>query len=103
MLKKIGFTMAAMLGLLVMGSAKPAKADVRFGVYLGTPAYTYPVAPYAYSYPYGYSAPAYVYPGPSYVAPYYRYRDRDRHDWRDRQQYRQRDYRDNREQRGRRH
>ena len=42
MLKKIGFTTAALFGLLLMGNTKPAKADVRFGDYLGAPANTYP-------------------------------------------------------------
>jgi hypothetical protein len=88
MFKKIGFTAAALFGLLLMGSAKPAKAEVHFGIYLGAPApaYSYPVDPYAYSYPYSYAAPAYVYPAPTYVAPYYSYgyrdRDHDRREWR---------------------
>ena len=91
MLKKIGFTTAALFGLLLMGSARPAKAEVHFGIYLGAPAYTYPVDPYAYSYPYGYSGPAYVYRQPAYVAPYaygYTYRNRDRRDYRDRDRQR---------------
>ena len=104
MLKKIGFTTAALFGLLLVGNAKPAKADVRFGVYLGAPAYTYPVDPYAYSnaypYPYGYTAP--VYRAPSYVAPYsygYRDRDHDRHEWRERQRNHRHDQQDHRDRR----
>lgn len=106
MLKKIGFTTAALFGLLPMGNAKPAKADVRFGVYLGAPAYSYPVAPYSYTYPdpyaYGYSAPGYVYRAPAYVAPYsngYRDRDRNRNEWRGRQENRRHETRENRDRR----
>jgi hypothetical protein len=104
MLKKIGFTTAALFGLLLMGNAKPAKADVRFVVYLGAPAYSYPVAPYSYTYPdpyaYGYSAPGYVYRAPAYVAPYaYRDRDRNRNEWRGRQENRRHETRENRDRR----
>jgi hypothetical protein len=104
MLKKLGFTTAALFGLLLMGNAKPAKAEVHFGIYLGAPAYSYPVAPYAYTYPdpyvYGYSAPAYVYRAPAYVAPYvygYRDRDRNRHEWRERQEHRRHEIREHRD------
>jgi len=65
MLKTIGITTIALAGLLGFAAPKKADAETHFGVYLGGPAYTYPVAPY-YA-PYGY--PYYGYPyygGPSY-------------------------------------
>ena len=58
MLKKIGLPMMALFGLLAVAPLNQAKAAVRFGVYGGAPAYTYPVYP---PYPVA-PAPAYVYP-----------------------------------------
>jgi len=69
MLKKIGFPMMALFGLLAVAPLNQAKAAVRFGVYVGGPAYTYPVYP---PYPVA-PAPAYVYPAPVVPAPAYVY------------------------------
>jgi hypothetical protein len=70
MLKKIGLPMIALAGLMAFASPRPADARVRFGVSIGGPVYTAPVAPYPY-------APAYVdpyyAPAPAYVAPPYYY------------------------------
>jgi hypothetical protein len=80
MLKQLGITTMALAGLLGMAAPKKADARVHFGVYLGGPAYTYPVAPvapvpaapYAYAPDYGYYGdPAYAAPAPAYVEPYY--------------------------------
>src|SRR5882672_722512 len=94
MLKKlviITLALAALAGV----AAKPANAEVRFGVYLGgPPVVAVPVVPryvdpyYSpYYNPYYACPPAYGYryrvPAPRYyVAP--RYRGYERHDWRDR-------------------
>jgi hypothetical protein len=59
MLKKIGLPMMALFGLLALAPLNQAKAAVRFGVFVGAPAYTYPVYP---PYP--------VVPAPAYVYPY---------------------------------
>jgi hypothetical protein len=80
MLKKIGLPMMALFGLLALAPLNQAKAAVRFGVYVGAPAYTYPVYP---SYPVA-PAPAYVYaapvvPAPAYVYPYAAWGGRDFH------------------------
>jgi len=109
MLKKIGLPVVLLAGLFAF-APRPAKAEVHFGVYLGAPAY--PVYPAVPAYPaYGYDAypdyyayppaPVYRYPAPAYVAPYsygYRYdsrgygrhewRERDRHDRHERQEFR---------------
>jgi hypothetical protein len=89
---------ALALGALLMAAPPKAKAGVRFGVYVGGPAYSYPVDPYAYQhqspypdyyysspYPYSYSAPA-----PVYVAPYNNWEherhermEHERHEWRE--------------------
>jgi hypothetical protein len=55
MLKRIGLPVMALLGLLALAPTNQAKAAVRFGVYVGAPAYVYP-------------AP--VVPAPAYVSPY---------------------------------
>src|SRR5437764_9227807 len=97
MLKKIGFSVALLGGLMAFAAPRPAKAEVHFGVYVGAPAPVYrTVPPYpAYGYdnsyvdPYAYPA-APVYAAPTYVAPYsygYGYRDRDRHEWRERAEH----------------
>ena len=58
MLKKIGIPILTLAAMLILIPAPQARAGVRFGVYIGGPAYvaTAPV------YPYAYPAPAYVYP-----------------------------------------
>jgi hypothetical protein len=58
MLKKIGLSMMALFGLLALAPLNQAKAAVRFGVYVGAPACTYPVYRRYPVVP----APAYVYP-----------------------------------------
>jgi len=63
MLKKIGLPMMMLLGLVALAPLQQAKAAVRFGVYVGAPAYTYPVyRPYPVV-----TAPAYVYPYGAWV------------------------------------
>jgi hypothetical protein len=72
MLKKIGLPVMALFGLLALAPLPQAKAAVRFGVYVGAPAYTcpvyrpYPVVP----------APAYVYPHRVWVGRDFRVRGR---------------------------
>ena len=68
MLKRTGLAMLALLAVLVLANPPAAHAAVRFGVAVG-PRYAYPVAPYAYGYPYGY----YPYAYPYYGYPYYSY------------------------------
>jgi hypothetical protein len=68
-LKKLGLPILALAGIMMFVGTPKADAAVRFGVYLGGPAY-----PYAYSYPYAY--PNYYYPytypyGYGYAHPYY--------------------------------
>jgi len=80
MFKKLGFPIVALAALLSFATPKPADARVHFGISIGGPVYTAPVAPYAYSYPYAYPATPYVdpyaysysypYTYPEYVAPY---------------------------------
>jgi hypothetical protein len=77
MLKKLGFTSVALLGMLILFAPAPASAQVRFGVSVGGPAPVYgyaapPVYP-AYPVPYNsyYDAP--YYPAPVYVGPSYGY------------------------------
>jgi hypothetical protein len=75
MLKKIGLPMMALAGILAFGAPRAAQARVHFGVAIGGPVYTAPVAPYPYGYGYApyvdpYYAPAYVAPAP-YVDPYF--------------------------------
>jgi len=71
MIRKLGIPLVAIFALLVLFTAPQASAAVRFGVYVGGPAYAYPAPAYPYPYPgpyynsyppYGYAAPAYVYP-----------------------------------------
>lgn len=63
MLKKIGLPLMALAGILAVAPHQ-AEAAVRFGVYVGAPAYTVR-APYV-RVP-AYVAPAYVAPAPVYV------------------------------------
>ena len=69
--KRLGIPVLALAALLAMFTPTPASAAVRFGVYLGGPAY-----PYAYQYGYPYSEPYYApyayggYPY-GYLNPYY--------------------------------
>jgi len=72
MLKKIGIPLLTLAAMVVLVPTPKANAEVRFGISVGRPAYSYPVDPYAYSSPYPngyYSYPAY----PSYQAPVYGY------------------------------
>jgi len=94
MLKK-SIIAAVILGALLLLAPHPASAQVRFGVYVGSPGYSYPYSYYPYSYPvysypypYVYRYPAYTnyYVAPRYVSPYvYRYEINRRHrhhdDW----------------------
>ena len=78
MLKKLGITTIALAGMLAFAAPKKADARVCFGVYVGGPAYSYPVAPapvapYAYAPNYAYVAPAPAYVEPYYAAPSYRF------------------------------
>lgn len=75
MLKKVGIPLLTLAAMLILIPAPQAKAGVRFGVYLGAPAYVAPAPVYP---PYSYVAPApgyynpypaYGYPAP-YVYPY---------------------------------
>jgi hypothetical protein len=86
MLKKIGLPLMALLGVLALAPHQ-AKAAVRFGVYMGAPAYTYP----AYPAPTYYAAPPYVAVTPAYVYPR---RDVDRHE--DRVEHRREEFREHR-------
>jgi hypothetical protein len=75
MQKKIGLPLIALAGIMAFGAPRAAEARVHFGVAIGGPVYTAPVAPYPYGYGYAppyvdpYYGPAYVAPAP-YVAPY---------------------------------
>ncbi|MCU1274703.1 MAG: hypothetical protein JWO48_2134 [Bryobacterales bacterium] len=72
MLKKIGIPLLTLAAMVILVPAPKANAEVRFGISVGRPGYSYPVDPYAYSSPYPngyYSYPAY----PSYQAPVYGY------------------------------
>jgi hypothetical protein len=67
MLKKIGLTTIALLGMLSM-APHPAKAAVRIGIGVGVPAYTYPAYPVYPAYPPAYPPVAVtVTPGPFLV------------------------------------
>jgi len=85
MLKKIGIPLLTLAALLTVVPPQQAKAGVRFGVYLGAPAYVAP-APVYPPYPYPYVAPAPVYPAPApayvYPSPVWRGHDWDHRDWR---------------------
>jgi hypothetical protein len=61
MLKKIGIPLLALAALVIVMPTPQAKAGVRFGVYLGAPAYVTPAPVYP---------PAYVAPAPGYYNPY---------------------------------
>jgi hypothetical protein len=79
MLKKIGIPLLTLAAMLILIPAPQANAGVRFGVYVGGPAYVAPapVYPYAYPAPGYYNAyPAYPYPAPAYVYPYATWRGR---------------------------
>jgi hypothetical protein len=69
MLKKIGLPLVALAGIMAFGAPRAAQARVHFGVAIGGPVYTAPVAPYPYGY--GYAPTPYVDPyyAPTYVAP----------------------------------
>ena len=60
MLKKISLPLLVLLAALLLIPTPKAAAAVRFGVYIGGPAYARPVYRSPYVYPY--AAPAYVYP-----------------------------------------
>ena len=45
MLKKIGFSVALLGGLMAFAAPRPAKAEVHFGVYIGAPAPVYRTVP----------------------------------------------------------
>ena len=85
MLKKLGTPLLALAAILAVAPA-PAKAEVRFRVYLGAPVYTAPppapyyYEPYPYDSPYS-SLPYYSYPPAyTYSRPIFTYpRDRDYH------------------------
>ena len=102
MLKKV-LASIILLAALVLISPPKANAGVRFGIGIG-PAYTVPVVPYGYAYPYSYNPYGYYaspygyYAPPVYAYPYggfgfswghdrdFRFRDRgfrDHHDFRD--------------------
>jgi hypothetical protein len=82
MLKQISIAAAILVAVLLLAPSQ-ANAQVRFGVSIGTPVYTYPVYPNYYYQPYA-AYPYYRYPyysnyyvAPRYYAPYpvYRYRE----------------------------
>lgn len=74
MLKKIGIPLLALAAMVTVVPAQKASAAVRFGITIGGPAYSYPVAPYAYCSPYTNDYYSY----PSYQAPIYGYSYRNR-------------------------
>ncbi|MDP8981184.1 MAG: hypothetical protein M3O35_11395 [Acidobacteriota bacterium] len=87
MSKRIGIPVFVLVALLVVLSAPQANAGVRFGVFVGGPAYgpVYPGYPYVYSDPYPYPYRTYYYARPYpyyYSAPVYGYSSR--YFWRDR-------------------
>jgi|SRR5581483_870345 len=95
MLKKLAVPGLVLGALMAVAAPRPAKAEVHFGVYVGTPAYSYPAPVYSYD-PYAdyynYPAPVYTYPAPVYVQPYsyghnYRWRDHDRHEFREHERH----------------
>jgi hypothetical protein len=92
MLKKIGVTAAALLGLAVLATPPKANAGVRINVNLGAPAYAVPAPVYGYDQGYVNTYP--VYQAPVYVAPSFGWRDHDDHDRRDhgREQFRRDDH-----------
>ena len=87
MLKRIGIPVLLLLALLMVFGTPQANAAVRFGVFVGGPAYgpVYPGYPYVYSDPYPYPYRTYYYARPYpyyYSAPAYGYYGR--YYWRDR-------------------
>lgn len=91
MLRRTGIPAALLMAMLLLIIPSHANAAVRFGMYLGAPAYT----PYVYSYPYPhyyyYGYPPYPYP--TYMYPHndwrvYRYREHHRHERRAHAYYR---------------
>jgi hypothetical protein len=92
MLKKIGFPLLALAALLFAIPQPQASAAVRFGVYVGGPAYAYqaPVYPPPYAPHYYNEYPTYSYPAPAYVYPYSTWRG---HEDRDHREYRGNEYR----------
>lgn len=50
--KKLSIPVVALLGMLVLLTPPQASARVRFGISIGGPVYTAPVAPYSYGYAY---------------------------------------------------
>lgn len=81
MLKRIGIPVLVLLALLMVFGTPQANAAVRFGVFVGGPAYgpVYPGYPYVYSDPYPYPYRTYYYARPYpyyYSAPAYGYYDR---------------------------
>ena len=69
MLKKIGLPIIALAGVMAFGAPRAAQARVHFGVAIGGPVYTAPVAPYPYPYAYGPAPYVDPYYAPTYVAP----------------------------------
>ncbi len=106
--RKLGLSAAALMaGVVLLAAPHKADAKVHFGVTLGAPVYSAPVAPYGYDYPvpdpYAYPAPAYAYPAPAYVAPahYYSYgwnsygwNGHDGHEWREHERHEQHEWRE---------
>jgi len=99
MLKKIGFPLLALAAMLFAIPQPQASAAVRFGVYVGGPAYAYqaPVYPPPYAPNYYNEYPTYSYPAPAYVYPYSTWRG---HDYRDHREYRGHEYRGHNDRRG---
>lgn len=102
MLKRIAIPVLALAALLIFVNPPQASAAVRFGVFLGGPAYpapVYPAYPYAYStpapyyapgpydYSYPYAAPTYIYPSPGFGFGWVGH-DHDRYEHYDRGYYR---------------
>src|SRR5260370_19713000 len=90
MLKKLGIPILVLAAMLSI-APKPAKAETRFGLYLGAPAPPVYVDPYYDPYYYNpyYAYPPYAWRAPApyyYYAPRYRGygRDFDRHQFRER-------------------
>ena len=92
MYKNLGIGLMALAGMLMLAHPQKADAAVRLGVSVGPPVYSYPVdayrnvAPCPESYN-GYPVTTYGYAAPAYVAPSYGFgwRDRDRHEFRERE------------------
>ena len=112
MLKRIGIPVLVLLALLMVFGTPQANAAVRFGVFVGGPAYgpVYPGYPYVYSdpYPYPYSS-YYYYPRPYryyyYSSPGYGYGYTNRYYWRGNREHewREHEWREHREHEWREH